>query len=136
VAHAIAALRVDNQKSHTQNGLDEGVGAMTKELVAVQVEEGKPPVWIELSRDEPTGYSLVSKDDDELEPKDAPKSMDEALDRIKPLVKVLFEKLSSVETKPKEIELTLGLKLSGKVGLFIAESSGEATLSVKLKWVT
>jgi hypothetical protein len=109
-----------------------------KRLVPVVVKEGKPPIWIEMSNEAPvaeTGgnWVMVSK---EAAEKEIPDTMDQALDRLRPLVEVLFERISSVSKAPKEVELNLGLKLSGKVGIFVAESSGEATIAVKLKWTS
>jgi len=105
-------------------------------LVPVVVREGEPQVWIELAEDGPEPESdgnWVMAADDGAEK--IPKSMDEALDQVRPLVTVLFEKLSAVTKPPKEIELNFALKFSGKVGVFIAESTAEATIGVKLKWV-
>lgn len=65
-----------------------------------------------------------------------PKTRDEALERVQPLVEVLFQKLATVAKPPKEVEISLGLKLSGRVGIFVAESSREATVGVKLKWTS
>ncbi len=36
---------------------------------------------------------------------------------------------------PSELELTFGLKFSGKVGVVLASSDAEATLCLKAKWV-
>src|SRR5260370_41981313 len=105
-------------------------------LIPVVVKQGEPPVLIEVSDDPPEvksaggAWVTVATGDEEA----VPKTMDQALDRVRPLVEVLFEKLATVSKAPKEVELTLGLKLSGKVGIFVAESSGEATIGVKLKW--
>jgi hypothetical protein len=105
-----------------------------KEVVPIIVKPGAPPVWGEVSdsgSDRGNWGFVASREEAEEQ---APKNMQEALDRIKPLVESLFEKLSNVAQRPKEVELTLGLKLSGKVGVIIVESNGEAALSVKMKW--
>ena len=106
-------------------------------LVPVIVKKGEPPVWFEVTTSEPQpqaenkGWVLASSDADK---KPAPTSLDDALDRIRPLVSVLFEKLSGVAKPPQEIKLDLGVKLSGKVGFFVAESQGEASVAISLKW--
>lgn len=62
-------------------------------------------------------------------------SLNHALDSVSPVAKAVFDTFRALgEASPKEIEITLGLKLSGKVGFFVAESQGEGSLNVKLKW--
>lgn len=48
------------------------------------------------------------------------------------------EVLSGFRTKlvPDELELAFGLKFSGKVGVVLASSEAEATLTLKAKWTT
>jgi Trypsin-co-occurring domain 1 len=107
-------------------------------VVPIIVSKGSPPIWVEIAPNDPvkkqSDWVFVAAD--EKAAKDAPKTMEEAIERIKPLIATLFEKLSSVATPPKNVELNLGLKLSGSVGIFVAQSSGEAALNVKLTWKT
>lgn len=105
----------------------------TPKLVAIEVKPGALPIWIETTDDHLAGQKWVRAAAGAE--KDVPQSMEDSLERLRPLVETLFEKMAGAAQAPKEIELNLGLKLSGKVGLFVAESSGEASLSVKLKWV-
>src|SRR5262245_49345983 len=106
-------------------------------VVPVVVDNPDAPIWIELPPNDPAvragEWDFVAADEEKAE-KDRPKALDEAIQRIRPLVDKLFENLSHVAKPPKEIELNLGLKLSGTVGIFVAQSSGEATFSIKLKW--
>jgi hypothetical protein len=105
-------------------------------VVPIIVSKGALPLWAEMAPNDPgrgqSDWVFVAAD--EQAEKQAPKTMEEAVERIRPLVKVLFDKLSTVATPPKHIELSLGLKLSGTVGIFVANSTGEAALTVKLKW--
>jgi hypothetical protein len=107
-------------------------------VVPIVVLEGTPPVWVELDPNDPArdqnDWVFVSAEHEKE--KDVPKTIEEAVERVKPLINLLFDKLSNVASPPKEIELNLGLKLSGRVGIFVAESSGEAAFSIKLKWTT
>lgn len=106
-------------------------------LVPIVVKKGEPPVWFETSEAEPTviasqghsGWVPASAEEETLPP-----SLDEALERIRPLIESLFEKISGIVHPPKEISLDLGVKLSGKVGFFVAESQGEASVAISLKW--
>jgi hypothetical protein len=108
-----------------------------KRLVPVVIKEGMPPVWIEMSTVAPAaGGEWVMAAKEKTDKEEVPKTMEQALERLQPLIEVLFQKLLSVSKAPKEVELNLGLKLSGKIGIFVAESSGEATIGVKLKWAS
>jgi hypothetical protein len=105
-----------------------------RSLVPLIVREGEEPVWVEVEDggDDPSQWVFAAAPKEaDVEP---PKTVDEALGRIKPLVESLFERLSSVAKPPKEIQLKLSLKVSGKVGVFVAESTGEGAMEVTLKW--
>ncbi len=61
------------------------------------------------------------------------KSMEEALEAVKPAISALMDMLKSVNA-PKEISLEIGLKLSAKSGIVIASADAEGSLKVVLKW--
>jgi len=108
-------------------------------VVPVVVDNPDAPIWIELPPNDPamrgSDWDFVAADEEKAE-QNRPKTLDDAIERIKPLVDKLFNNLSHVAQPPKEIELNLGLKLSGSVGIFVAQSSGEATFAIKLKWAS
>jgi len=45
-----------------------------------------------------------------------------------------WEKLRSVESKPDEIEITFGVKLSTVAGAVIASATAEANLGMTVRW--
>lgn len=62
-------------------------------------------------------------------------SLEQALDRVKPVASTVLNKLRSGMTTPAdEIEVTFGLKLSAEAGAIISSVGGEVTFEVKLKW--
>lgn len=71
-----------------------------------------------------------------VQAEEAGESLSGALETVKPLATRIVEGLQAMGegARPKEVEVTLGVKLSGKVGFFVAESQGEASISLKLKW--
>jgi hypothetical protein len=63
----------------------------------------------------------------------ANQTFDQALDKIKPTVRLLLEKLR--ELRADEAEVEFGLKVSAQAGLIFASGDVEANYVVKLKWV-
>ena len=62
-------------------------------------------------------------------------TLEEALDRVKPVASTVLSRLKAGLTTPAdEIEVTFGLKLSAEAGAIISAVGGEVTFEVKLKW--
>lgn len=62
-------------------------------------------------------------------------SLEEALDRVKPVASTVLSKLKSGLTTPAdEIEVKFGLKLNAEAGAIISSVGGEVTFEVTLKW--
>ncbi len=57
-----------------------------------------------------------------------------ALKRVEVAAGLMMQTL--VNIKPKECELTFGIKLGGKAGVIFAEGTAEANFTVKLKWTS
>lgn len=67
-------------------------------------------------------------------PVDRPlRGLDESLDDIVPVAERLFERLKDIQA-PKELELKLGLKITGEAGVIVSKVGGEASFEVTLKW--
>ncbi len=58
----------------------------------------------------------------------------DALEAVRPAASEMLDKLRSLDAKPTEVEVKFGLKLSGKIGAFIASTSSDANFEVTLKW--
>jgi hypothetical protein len=64
----------------------------------------------------------------------ASESLGEALDRAMPAAQALIAKLQTLGSRPDEIEIQFGLKLSGELGAILARTGAEGNFSVKLSW--
>jgi hypothetical protein len=60
-------------------------------------------------------------------------TLQDALKQITPALNVISKSLRDIN-QPKEIELELGLKLTGKAGVVFASVDSEVTFKVTLKW--
>jgi hypothetical protein len=61
-----------------------------------------------------------------------------ALNSLKGVAHTVWDKISTLPNKPDEVEVKLGLTLSGETGkiweFIIAKAESEATIEVTLKW--
>jgi hypothetical protein len=77
----------------------------------------------------------------EIEPGDGfrPASPDEVLGRVGDAVRPAMDAAKAVldkakETRPDEIELTFGIKVSGTANWLVARAAAEANFAVTLRW--
>lgn len=66
--------------------------------------------------------------------REAGRSLEDALKDVAPAIDALHRMALAV-SKPKEISLEIGLKLSAKAGVVLASADAEGSLKVTLKWV-
>ena len=66
--------------------------------------------------------------------KKALKTFQDSLSVIKPIAETIMSKVAELEQTPKEISVEFGLKMNGKVGVTIANTSIEGNIKVSLKW--
>lgn len=57
-----------------------------------------------------------------------------AVDKALPAARLLVQKLETLITNVKTIEVEFGLKFSGEVGALIAKTGTEANFTIKLTW--
>jgi hypothetical protein len=62
------------------------------------------------------------------------KAMDKAMATIRSVSVHLLESLHNLQIKPTEAEFEFGIKFDAEVGAFIAKTSTEASINVKLTW--
>lgn len=62
----------------------------------------------------------------------AVQTLEEGLDTLQPALTRLLDKLRAVS--PQEVTVELGIKLSTKAGVVIAQAAGEANFKVTLLW--
>lgn len=62
------------------------------------------------------------------------RTFEQALEQIRPGAEAIVEQLRSMSSRPDELEITFGLKMSANAGAFIAASGVEANFTVLLRW--
>ena len=81
-----------------------------------------------------TGVERVSTDTNQMVYQ-ASQTLEEALDKVQPVVsKVVSRMKSGLTTPANEVEVTFGLKLGAETGIVFGSVGGEVTFEVKLKW--
>lgn len=117
-------------------------------LVEMPIDaKGKQTVLIEVSDDDPPAVKAGAKSakttTSGLGPKlgagdkvvrEAGRNLEDALKDVAPAIDALHRMALAV-SKPKEISLEIGLKLSAKAGVILASADAEGSLKVTLKWV-
>lgn len=61
------------------------------------------------------------------------KTFEESLEIIRPVADTIFNKLNNMCNKPEEIEVSFGISMNLKAGMFISANTG-SNLNVTLKW--
>lgn len=64
----------------------------------------------------------------------AQKTLEEAVDKIKPAAEIILQRLKSLDLRPDEIAIEFGVKMSAEAGAFIASTAGEANFQISMKW--
>ncbi|MBT9313686.1 CU044_2847 family protein [Leptothoe kymatousa] len=81
------------------------------------------------------GVERVSTPDTNRMVYQASQTLEEALDKVQPVVsKVVSRMKSGLTTPANEVEVTFGLKLGAETGIVFGSVGGEVTFEVKLKW--
>lgn len=65
----------------------------------------------------------------------AGETFESAIDRIRLVADVVVEKLQSLVSRPNEMEVEFGFKLSSEAGVVLTSVGAEANFQVTLKWV-
>lgn len=76
-----------------------------------------------------SGMKAAGKDSSEVE-----ESFSAYFDPVRRLADQLAEKISQVEHKPSEVEVTVGVKLTTEAGVIFAKAGADAEMTVKLVW--
>ena len=64
----------------------------------------------------------------------ATKSLQEVLNPIEPLAQAVVAKVQSMGSKPDEVTIQFGVKISATAGALITSSTLDANFQIKLKW--
>jgi hypothetical protein len=82
--------------------------------------------------DLPAGISRASRPGD-IAAK-ATKSLDAALDIIRPVATALVTKVNMLDEPPHEVSVEFGVKLTAKTGAVLVESQAEGHIKVSISW--
>jgi hypothetical protein len=96
--------------------LEQG-GAVLIEVEETELEKGRVPVSIK------SGV-----------PEEATKEFEKALDDIRPVADTIVQKLKDLGSKPDNIGIEFGIKMSAQAGAIIAATGMEANFKVTLSW--
>lgn len=67
-------------------------------------------------------------------PEEAKKEFEKALEEVRPAADIILQKLKDLNSKPENIEIEFGIKMSAQAGAFIAATGLEANFKVTLSW--
>ena len=101
-----------------------------KHLVEFPLEEGGSIV-VEIDEPE-TGGTVRAGREDKIEK--ARETIEDALNKVLPATKTVVEKLRNMASRPDEIEVTFGAKLSTMASAFTASASAAANFGVTVRW--
>ncbi|MCC4765123.1 hypothetical protein FXW07_00280 [Methanosarcina sp. DH1] len=105
---------------------------MTKKVVEYKLEQGGV-VLIEVEEtDIEKGRIPVSREPGV--PEKATKEFDKALDEVRPVADTIIQKLKNLDSKPDNIEIEFGIKMSAEAGALIAATGIEANFRITLSW--
>jgi Trypsin-co-occurring domain 1 len=64
----------------------------------------------------------------------ATETFEAAFDRVRPAAQAVVEGFRRLAESPDEIEVEFGIRLNAEVGAVVAQASGEANFTIKLRW--
>ena len=102
-----------------------------KQFIDFPLEDGGSIV-VEAEVLEPEGVRRSGRDEDTIIK--AGRTLETALDRVKPAAEAILKRLTDLSQRPDEIEVEFGIKVTAEAGAIIASGSVEANYTVKLKW--
>lgn len=100
-------------------------------MVEFEVGEAES-VFVEIAGDPPAGPELASRGGVLVEK--AETSFAEAIDRLKPTLETIIDRIEGLARRPDDVTVELGVKLSAKAGAVIASTDAEANLKLALTW--
>jgi hypothetical protein len=102
-------------------------------LVEFPLSDEGGVVWVEVDEKQPTrGMRPAARGEDEGVAVRARDTFDQALATFRPAARAIIRTLADLT--PEELEITLGIKFSVDARAFIAATSAEASIGVKITW--
>lgn len=103
---------------------------MRTRIVEFNSELGR--VRVEVEDAEQRGPQAVGRAGEVAE--QAAESFESAIAGVQPITEAILSQLSGLSAKPEAVEVSFGIKLSGKLGVVLASSTAEAHCAIKLSW--
>jgi hypothetical protein len=100
-------------------------------LVAVPVE-GADPFVMEIDGDVDGGVIRSARPGEIVAT--VTQSFDAALERLRPMTRVILAKVRDIAEGPEQIDIEFGLKMTMEAGLIVAHATSEANFKVTLQW--
>jgi len=116
-------VRIDDPKG--------GVPAVSR-LVEVPLATGGS-ITVEVD-EQPGGRTMRGGDRSAELVERGSRTLEESLGNIAPALHEVLDKLRGVSTDLSQIEVELGLKLTGEAGMVVARAGAEANFRVLLRW--
>ena len=101
-----------------------------KSLSKYSLDDGS---YIFIEAEEPQGIALASREGTGVQSK-VIMGFREELDKVMPVANVIITKFRDLSSKPDEVQLQFGLKMSATAGAIITSGAIEANFNVTLKW--
>jgi hypothetical protein len=64
----------------------------------------------------------------------ATETFEAAFSRVRPAAEAVVDGFRNLADSPDEIEVEFGIRLNAEVGAIVAQASGEANFTIKLRW--
>lgn len=100
-------------------------------LIEYKLDDGQT-ILVEVVEPTPGGLAPVGRTADTIVR--AQKTLSEALDNVRPVAEAIIGKLSNLSTRPDEVSVEFGVKLSANAGAILAAAGAECNYVVKLTW--
>jgi hypothetical protein len=102
--------------------------------MVVRFSSAHGPVLVEVKDDRSQGPVAVGRADSVVE--SAHETFERALDGLRPIAEGILDQVVGIVHQPETVEVTFGIRLSGTLGVVLAQSSVDAHCTIKLSWRT
>jgi hypothetical protein len=103
-------------------------------LVEVPLDDGENGLVVEVEvGDLPRDLTLATRDREKIVTR-APKTLESALEEIRPGLEAVVNRVREFANRPDEATVEFGLKLGGQTGIVVARGTAEVNFVVTLTW--
>jgi hypothetical protein len=102
-------------------------------LVEFEIDGTGSKVLVEVPDKSSGGIQAAAANDEGIAGKSQKKFVD-IMSNVTPISNAIFSSFMSMTTKPSEVSVEIGFKITAKGSLIIASSEGEASFKAVLKW--